>query len=59
MAISLIRPLTWEIPYASGVALIRQKDKKKKKERKEKRKRVKQMKFELSDVFWLHLLLLI
>ena len=30
-ATALIRPLTWELPYAVGVALKRQKKKKKKK----------------------------
>ena len=29
VATALIRPLAWELPYASGVALKRQKDKKK------------------------------
>ena len=29
-ATALIRPLAWELPYAEGVALKRQKDKKKK-----------------------------
>jgi len=31
VATALIRPLAWEPPYAAGVALKRQKDKKKKK----------------------------
>ena len=35
-AAALIRPLAWELPYAMGVALKRQKDKKRKK-RKRKR----------------------
>ena len=35
VAADLIRPLTWEPPYAAGMALKR----KKKKERKEKRKK--------------------
>ena len=30
-AMALIRPLGWELPYAAGVALKRQKKKKKKK----------------------------
>ena len=33
-ATALIRPVAWEPPYATGVALKRQKKKKKKKERK-------------------------
>ena len=39
MATAPIRPLAWEPPYASGVALKRQKDKKKKKKKKERKKR--------------------
>ena len=38
-ATALIRPLAWELPYATGVALEKEKDKKKKKKRK-KRKRL-------------------
>ena len=33
-----IRPLVWEIPYAAGMALKRQKKKKKKKKKERKRK---------------------
>ena len=36
---NLIRPLSWEQPYAIGVALKSQKKKKKKKERKRKEKK--------------------
>ena len=36
-AISLIRPLAWEPPYAMGVALKRQKTKKIKKKKKKRR----------------------
>ena len=36
-AISLIRPLAWEPPYAMGVALKRQKTKKNKKKKKKRR----------------------
>ena len=35
-ATALIQPLAWEIPYATGAALKRQKKKKKKKKEKEK-----------------------
>ena len=34
-AVALIRPLAWELPHATGVALKRQKKKKKKKEEEE------------------------
>ena len=33
MAVALIRPLAWEIPYAAGAVLIRKRKRKKKKER--------------------------
>ena len=33
-AAALIRPLAWELPYAAGVALKRQRQKKKKKKKK-------------------------
>ena len=38
-AIAPIRPLDWEPPYATGMALKRQKKKKKKKERKKRKER--------------------
>ena len=34
--VALIRPLAWELPYAMGAALKRQKDEKKKKKKKKK-----------------------
>ena len=37
-ATALIRPLAWELPYAVGAALKRQKTKDKKKKKKEKKK---------------------
>ena len=39
-ATALIRPLAWELPYAVGVALKKQKTKKKKKKKKEKKNEV-------------------
>ena len=40
-AIALIQPLTWELPYAAGVAL-RSKKKKKKEKKKEGKKKKKE-----------------
>ena len=37
-AVAWIRPLAWELPYADGVTLKRQKDKKKRKEKKKEQK---------------------
>ena len=39
VAIAPIRPLAWELPYAVGAALKRQKDQKKKKKRRRRRRR--------------------
>ena len=41
-ATGLIQPLAWEPPYATGVALKRQKPKKKKKTKKKKKKKKKE-----------------
>ena len=38
VAAAPVQPLAWELPYAMGAALKRQKDKKKKKKNKVKRK---------------------
>ena len=52
IAIAPIQPLSWEPPYASGVALKRKKKKKrKKKERKEKQKEKTKSFCETKDCF--------
>ena len=47
-AIAPIRSLAWEPPYATGVALIRQKTKKKKKEKKRKCIQIRKEEIKLS-----------
>ena len=39
--LALIKPLAWELPYGSGVALKSKKKKKKKKEKKEEKRKKK------------------
>ena len=53
-ATALIGPLAWEVPYAAGAALRRQKTKKKKKKKKRKKEKRKRKKIAESGALCFH-----